>query len=293
MSNLNRGYVLRRILSILILAAAVVLPATGQTSFQKGEEAFLRNNPKEAAALLEAALLQEPRNEKIYLYLGIVYEQLKNHDKAVSLLKRGLVFAVQYKDLMLFNLGNCYLAKGDNENALRMYDEAIQTNGSLSDAYLNRANVRVKTDKLEPALSDYEIYLSMEPESPKRPQVEKMAELIRNILAQKEIARLEAERKKKEEEEAKRLAEERRKREEEEKRLAEEKRKKEEEERLAREAEEKRLAEEKRRKEEAARQKALLEAVMKSLEASSGEASNLSAEKEDLREKKEEIDIQD
>lgn len=265
----------------------------GETPFKMGEELFLRNKPREAVALLESALVQEPRNEKIYLYLGISYEQLKNHDKAISLMLRGLDFAIQYKDLLYYNLGNNYFLKGDGEKAIEMYSNAIGVNGALSDAYLNRANTRVKIDKLEPALEDYILFLTMEPETPQRPQIEQMIRLLKNVLSQREADRIAEERRKLEEEERKRLEEERRK-EEEARRLAEEERRRKEEEERIRIAEERRKQEEeRRRKEEAERQKALLDAVMKSLQASSGDATNLSAEKEDIREKREEVDIED
>jgi tetratricopeptide (TPR) repeat protein len=248
-----------------------LFPLFGESPFKRGEELFLQNKPREAAAILESALVQEPRNEKIYLYLGISYEQLKNHDKAISLMQRGLDFAVQYKDLLYYNLGNNFFSKGDGEKALEMYSKAIGVNGTLSDAYLNRANTQVKMDKLEGALNDYTLYLTMEPETPQRPQIEQMIRLLKNIFVEREAEKLAVEQKKREEEEKKRI-------EEEQVRIAEEKRKQE---------------EERRRKEEAERQKALLDEVMRSLQAASGDAANLSAEKEDIREKREEVDIED
>jgi colicin import membrane protein len=141
-------------------------------------------------------------------------------------------------------------------------------------------------DSLAPAAADYEIYLKLEPDSPQRPEIERMIRLIRDIVTDRET---------------KRIAEEERKKAEEEKRIAEEKRLKQEEtdrrvleEKQRREAEEaRRIAEAKKKEEEAARQKALLESVLNSLKVSTEGTTNLSAEKEDIREKREEVDIED
>ncbi len=235
-----------------------------QSAFQRGEKFFLENNPREAVPLLEQALVQEPRNEVIYLYLGIAYEQLGNHDQAIRIMKRGLDYALQYKDLLYFNIGNNYLAKGESEQAIEMYTQALETNGSLADAYLNRANLEVKLDRLEDALKDYTAYLNLVPDSPQRPQIERMMALLASIRQEREARRVAEEKRKQEEEEHRRITEEKRRKEEEQKRLEEE-----------------------------ARQKALLEAVLSSLRASSDETTNLSAEKEDIREKREETDIDD
>lgn len=253
-----------RVIVLLLYLSGLVIAVEAQTAFQEGEKYFLNNNPRSAIPLLEQATVQEPRNERIYLYLGIAYEQIGNYDQAIRVLKRGLEFALQYKDLFYFNLGNNHLAKGETETAIEMYTQALETNGSLADAFLNRANLEVKLDRLSDALKDYTAYLNLVPDSPQRPQIERMMALLKSILEDREAKRIAEEKRRQEEEEARRIAEERRKQE-----------------------------EEKRRQEEEARQKALLEAVLSSLKASTEGVGNLSAEKEDIREKRIETDIEE
>ena len=259
--------------AFLALALAGLGPAAPaeEAFFKQGEELFMQNKPREALPLFEAALQKEPRNERLYLYLGAAYEQLKNGEKAIGVLKRGLEVALAYKDLMLFNLGNNYAAKGDLAAAAAMYTEAVGANGSLADAYLNRANVRVKLETYKEAVDDYRIYLNLAPDSAQRGQIERMIALLTKAQEDQERKRLEAELRKKEEEERRKLGEEQRKKEE----------------------EERRIAEEKRRRDEEARQKALLDSILNSLQTSSGGTQNLKAEGEGIQEVKPQSDIED
>ncbi|MDR3200009.1 MAG: tetratricopeptide repeat protein, partial [Spirochaetales bacterium] len=243
-----------------VICAVFAPPLSGQSVFQRGEEFFMQNQPKEAAALLETALNQEPRNEKIYLYLGIVYEQLGNHDKAIAIMQKGLSVAVLHKDILLFNMGNNYYTRGDVEKAVEMYSQALEANGALTGAYLNRANAGVKLTRYEDALRDYRLYLVMEPEASQKIQIGQMIQLLENMQAGR-VAEVERQR------------------------VAEE-------ERIRTEEETRRVAEERKHLEEE-RQKVLLEEVLKSLQMSADETSHLSAEKEAIIEDREEVDIDD
>ncbi|MDR1931987.1 MAG: tetratricopeptide repeat protein [Spirochaetales bacterium] len=252
------------------ICAVFVSPALfGQSLFQRGEEFFMRNQPDEAAALLESALNQEPRNEKIYLYLGIIYEQLGNYEKAIDIMQKGLDVAVLHSDLLLFNMGNNYFARGEADKAVEMYSKALEINDGLPSAYLNRANARVRLDAIDEALQDYGLYLSMAPDAPQKPQIEQMVQLLEGIQAER-LA--EAERQRAAEEERLRIEEEEKRAEEEQARLEEERRRQEieekrlEEERRQREIEEKHAEEKRRRLAEEDRQKALLEEILESLQ---------------------------
>lgn len=158
-------------------ACLAALPA-----FQEGEKLLLENKPREASGLLEEALLQEPANERIYLYLGIVYEQMSNPEKAIQVMRRGLAMAGQYRDLLYFNIGNNYFRQEQLTMAEEMYGKAAEANGRLASAYLNRANCRLRLANYPGALGDYTLYLRLEPGSPQRPQIEKLIDLLQGML---------------------------------------------------------------------------------------------------------------
>ncbi|MCK4542719.1 MAG: tetratricopeptide repeat protein [Spirochaetales bacterium] len=173
------------------------LSANSDSYLEQGEEYFMSNRPEEALPLLEVALNADPGNEKIYLYLGIVYEQLNQRDKAIAVLQRGVKIATRYKGKFYFNIGNNFFYKNQNTLAEEMYSQAITTNPAYADAYLNRANTRLRQENQEGALTDYRVYLSLSPNAPQREDIEALIEILSRWIQDTEARRLaeEAERK--------------------------------------------------------------------------------------------------
>jgi tetratricopeptide (TPR) repeat protein len=240
---------------LMFVAASAAAQDAGQTLFERGEDLFLRNRPQEAVSLLEQAREADPRNGTIYMYLGVAYEQLGQRDKAVEVLREGVEVAGDKRDRMFLTMGNNLRLIEQYEAAEQSYSEAIRTNSLYAPAYRNRANLRVEMEKFEPAVEDYEIFLDLRPQSEHRPEIERMIALLRDKVEEQERrAAAEAERREREEELARREAE-------------------------------------RRRAEEEARQEALLDSVLNSLEGASEETQNLPGGSEDIQELEEDIDI--
>ncbi len=219
-------------MNILATLAALLLQLS---ALQEGEKLFLENRPQEAQPLLEQALHEDPNNERLYLYLGIVYEQLGNLDKSIQVMRRGLNVARGVKDLLYFNLGNDLFRQKEYTLAEQMYSNAMEANGTMEDAYLNRANARLQLESYTGARADYIEYLRLAPATPQREAIEKLIALLGGML-----------------DEAERL-----------------------------------------KQEELARQKALLNEVLNSLQNASEDTRNLSAGSEDIQEQYDEVDIED
>jgi tetratricopeptide (TPR) repeat protein len=209
---------------------------------EKGEQLFLENRLEEALPLLETASIQNPRNERVYIYLGTIYERLGQFEKAVTILQRGTLVAERYLDLMYFNIGNNLFKQNKLVLAEEMYTKASSTNPQLADVYLNRANTRVKMGTYPGAVEDYRVYLNLRPETEQRENIEKILALLTAEI-DAELARL-------------------------------------------REEEERKAA-------EAARQKALLDEVLSSLQKAVEDTKSLSVETEGIEEVQEESDIVD
>jgi len=158
----------------------------GETAFEQGEQLFLYNKPQEAKIKLEEALLKDSSNEKIYLYLGIVYEQLSEYNKAIYIMRNGLLVATTIKDLLYFNIGNNYFIQSDNILAEKNYTFAIAENSAFADAYLNRANTHVNLKHYQVAIDDYKIYLRLKPAAPQRREIEKLIALLQESISEDE-----------------------------------------------------------------------------------------------------------
>jgi tetratricopeptide (TPR) repeat protein len=170
-------------MSWIALLTALIL---NLTALQEGEKFFLENKPQAALPLLEQALYENPDNERIYLYLGAVYEQLNNPDKSIQVLRRGLNVATSLKDLMYFNLGNNLFRQKEYTLAEQMYSNALETNRTFEDAYLNRANARLELASYTAARDDYIEYLRLAPNNPQREPIERLIALLGGLLDEQE-----------------------------------------------------------------------------------------------------------
>ncbi len=153
---------------------------------QEGEQLFMENNLHAALPLLEEALNADPNNEKIYLYLGIIYEQMGQSDKSISILQRGVELVGSLRHLLYYNIGNNLSRDGNNKLAEEMYTKSIAQRDRFAEPYLNRANARLNLKNYQGALSDYVVYLKLKPSSSQRSQVEKMIALLRAFLEERD-----------------------------------------------------------------------------------------------------------
>ena len=171
-------------LSCLTFFLIVGVRAVAASPFEEGERLYAENKPTQARALLEEALAADPRNVKIYAYLGVIYEQLGDHEGAISIMQRGLDVAGEYKPMFYFNIGNNFFARGELTLAQEMYSEAIELRTGYAEPYLPRANGRVNQGEYQGAIADYTMYLRLKPSTPHRRDVEKMIALLTGRLEQ-------------------------------------------------------------------------------------------------------------
>jgi len=193
------------IIFLLLFSTPFICLYAEENLLGRGEELFMQNRPADAIPLLLGALERNPDEEKIYLMLGTSYSQTKNFDKAVNYFKEGAKKALKNRDLYYYNAGNTYYIMGEYPLAEEMYSRAIRENGSRSSSYLNRANARLSMGKREDAVSDYKVYLTIEPDNYQRETIQKLIDLLEKRTSEELI--------KKQQDEARKLAEEKRKQE--------------------------------------------------------------------------------
>lgn len=175
------------------LAAACALAAGASDMSERGTKLFLENKPAEAVSLLELAVKEAGSDERLFLYLGVAYQQLGRWDDAIAAFRKGLGSAIQYRHVFLFNIANSFFAQGKSTFALEYYDQALAARTDYAVAYLNRANARFKTGDQVGAVSDYTVYLSLDPASPQAPAIKSLIERLQLKAADAERAQALAE----------------------------------------------------------------------------------------------------
>jgi tetratricopeptide (TPR) repeat protein len=249
------GIALVLLVALLLVSPWSVAAQSSQSLLKEGEDLYLNNKPDQAVAVLKSALEEEPRNARIYHYLGVSYQQLGMHEAAIETMREALDLSMssRMEASFYFNIGNSYAESGQPQKAQEMYGKAVKADNSFAKAYLNRANTTVdafkgnadkeqRIEAFERAVNDYQVYLSLKPQASQKPQIRKMIELLQQSAEQERQA-LEAER-------------------------------------------------ERRRREEE-RRKALVDSVLDSLDQAGEEAKSMSGGKEEIEEYEDDIDIAD
>ncbi len=186
----------------------VFLPVFAEDPLELGRQAFFNNQPREAASYLSNGLESGSGTKNDYNYLGIAYQQLEEYDKAVAAFQQGIERTSPPHGQLYFNMGNNFFAAGDYSGAERAFTQAISQGSSPNQAYLNRANTRMKLEKLTDAVSDYRYYLLRVPADPQRPVIEELISRIEAFqLSEAERKQMEEEQRRQEEERQRALLE--------------------------------------------------------------------------------------
>ena len=146
--------------------------------FVKGEELFQLNRPKDAIVYFERALGKENVDPKVYVYLGACYYQIERYDKSFEVCMEGLSKEGSDKKILAYNAGNSCYALGNYGRADASYAVALDEDPDYSPAVLNRANARLKLNRLSDARESYIRYLELEKDSPQRERIEIIIRLL-------------------------------------------------------------------------------------------------------------------
>ena len=134
--GMKKFLLLAGILSIVLLAGGIIKRDTPfelwQAMDKKADTAFQNHEIEEACRYWRIAIKKKD-NVKIYNKLGISYLLLKENEKAVDILEKGL--RIENSNLGLnYNLSLAYYHSGDNEKALGQLEKVLELNSSYPEA---------------------------------------------------------------------------------------------------------------------------------------------------------------
>ena len=185
MSNMKTN---RKVLCLSALCAMFFLAGLpAMDYFSEGERLFRQNRPEEAIPLLYRASLQEGSDPRVFIFLGLCYQQVGKNADAISTFIRGTSVRGTNTKVLYFNAGNVYFSQDSFSEAVTMYTRAIEADSAYAPAYLHRANAQVKLEFFPQAVEDYRMYLTLDPASWQSDSIRQlMALLAGEIKAQEE-----------------------------------------------------------------------------------------------------------
>ncbi len=194
MSNMNAK---RRALRTLILSLSMLMltsfSAFALDYFAEGERLFRENRPEEAIPLLYQASLQPGVDPRVFVYLGLGYQQTGKYADAVSAFMRGASAPGTDRKVLFFNAGNVYFLQELFAEAESMYVRAAEIDASWAPVYLNRANARVRLGRFAEAAADYRNYLMLDPATWQKDSIRQIIALLESEETERKNAELRSE----------------------------------------------------------------------------------------------------
>lgn len=94
----------------------------------------LNRQMENSVKLLQAALVREPRNDRLYHSLALAYMSLSNYDQAIQTIQKAIDLDDQ-RDAYFFELGALYERKGDYQRAVEAMERVLALNPNHSNAH--------------------------------------------------------------------------------------------------------------------------------------------------------------
>jgi len=118
---------------------------------------------KVAEKLYEEVLKSNPNHAISHNNLGVVFKELRKHQKAKDCYKKAIEIDSNYADPHN-NLGMAYQEMGEVQEAKSCYEKAIQINPNYASAHGNLGNILKKLRQHKKALSCYEKAIQISPD---------------------------------------------------------------------------------------------------------------------------------
>ncbi len=152
-------------ISVVLFLCTVMSGIAAIDYFSEGERLFRQNKPEEAIPLLYRASMQDGTDPRVFIYLGLCYQQVGKGADAVTTFMRGISVPGTNRKVLYFNAGNVYFVQESFDEAVTMYTRSLEQDSAYAPAYLHRANAQVKLEHFSQAVEDYRMYLTLDPAS--------------------------------------------------------------------------------------------------------------------------------
>jgi tetratricopeptide (TPR) repeat protein len=130
-------------------------PIDPEALMEKADEAFMQEDYRRAAALLEEAHVKAPKNDEILMKLGFVLAKNGDLQSAIEVYKKALL--IDSSDDVVHNaIASLYRRTSEFDKAKEHYEKALELDDAYEVTYYNYANLLVQLGEKERAKALYE-----------------------------------------------------------------------------------------------------------------------------------------
>lgn len=120
------------------------------------------NNPEQALALFEMAIISNPQYEHAYHNRGFLKYKMKNYNEAIIDFDKAIELKNDFR-LSIYFRGCCKRLLKDHKDALKAFDKAIELEPNNHDGYWSRGRTKLDMGLYKEALNDYNIAVKLSP----------------------------------------------------------------------------------------------------------------------------------
>jgi cytochrome c-type biogenesis protein CcmH/NrfG len=154
----------------------------GWDAAQEGADLIAEGNPEAAVAVLNKLVLEQPRNEHGYFFLGAAHYELGKWDLALAAYVKTLEIKPQFIGAMIAT-GHALRMLGRHEQALRMGHEVLKRDKNDADALFLLGATHFARDDGAAAIGYLERFLDTRPEAEVATEARGMLQVLRGEIA--------------------------------------------------------------------------------------------------------------
>ncbi|RYG37286.1 tetratricopeptide repeat protein [bacterium] len=129
------------------------MPPEDRAAFEKAVASYKDGQVSESQASLEELYRKHPLDTGVQIWLGFVYQRTNRPKDAIPLYEKA--YAVRKDNLELVNnLGNAYLASGDEDKALAKYAEVQKGDPKLFEPFYNSGTIYLRKKNYPEAINN-------------------------------------------------------------------------------------------------------------------------------------------
>jgi len=184
---------MRKLLVTLFLSAA--LAATASDLFERGRGHYSAGRFEIALVTLLESLKEEPENPDCYLFIGNIYTEKREFNKAIVYYRIGLDLTAR-PNIFYYNIGHALYYSERYDEAIVALKKALQGEEGIPDAWLELGRTYYQLSDKSNTMYSWRNYLQALPANPQAETIRRAIEILsrEEYLMPADKARLERER---------------------------------------------------------------------------------------------------